>query len=473
MNDVIIVGAGPVGMMLACELRLNGVEVLILEKLEAPTGLSKALGITGRGEDYLAMRGLLDRFRKRAPPTPPSNLLHFALIPLDIRKTTLTTKGIFVPQAITEAVLEERARELGVVIQRGVTVSGLVQDEHGVTLDIVESGATSRQRARFVVGCDGARSFVRSAVGIGFNGTEPTSVMRLGDVKLEEGQPAPPMLIPLGDGWLRLITKEPLPEGFDPAVPMTIGELRASAARVFKVDVPLRETRWLSRFTDAARQADRYRKGNVLIAGDAAHIHLPAGGPGLLTGFGDALNLGWKLSAVVRGRAPASILDTYDTERRAVGARVLEHTRAQGRLTSPDDGSVALRAMVTQLVEIPAVVEHLLRMLWQTDTCYHAPHDSPHPLVGAFVPDLTVDTPEGTAPILSLLQSGQWLALETRETFDGQVERLGARHIRALALNGAGGASALLVRPDAHVAWASNGPRDASLDATIDAWSSR
>jgi 2-polyprenyl-6-methoxyphenol hydroxylase-like FAD-dependent oxidoreductase len=473
MSDVIVVGAGPVGLWLASELRLAGVAVEVLEKLPAATGLSKALGITGRGEDYLAMRGLLERFRKRAPPPPPANLLHFALISLDLKRTSLAPKGIFVPQAITEEILGERAGELGVTVRRGVTVSALKEDAAGVSVEVSEGATSATHRARYVVGCDGSRSVVRAAAGIRFEGTEPTSVMRLGDVKLADGVAVPRMLIPLGDGWFRLITKEPLADDFDPAAPMTLAELRESAARVHRLDVPLREARWLSRFTDASRQADAYRRGRLLIAGDAAHIHLPAGGPGLLTGFGDALNLGWKLGAVVRGQAPEDILDTYDAERRPVGARVLEHTRAQGRLTSPDSGSVALRSLVTELTRLPAVVEHFARMLWQTDTRYVAEHDATHPLVGFFVPETArVVTKDGAKSILALLQAGRWLALETAPTFGARLERLGALHVTAAALEGMPPVSALLVRPDGHVAWA--GERaDAALDATIDAWTAR
>ena len=468
-RDAIIVGAGPVGLMLAAELRLAGADVLVLERLEAPTGLSKALGITGRGEDYLAMRGLLERFRRRAPPAPPANLLHFGLIPLDFGRTSLAPKGVFVPQAITEAILEERARELGAVIRRGTTVASIAERGDGVDIDTTEHGRSAAYRARYVVGCDGGRSTVRHAAGIDFPGTEPTSVLRLGDVRLAAGAPVPPMLVPLGDGWLRLIAKEPIAADFDPSLPMTLDELRASAARVFGIDVPIRETRWVSRFTDASRQAEAYRRGRLLIAGDAAHIHLPAGGPGLLTGFGDALNLGWKLGAVLRGRAPDAILDTYDAERRPVGASVLEHTRAQGRITSPDAGSRAMRALVTELVEIPAVVERLAGILWQTDVRYRAAHGADHPLVGRFVPDATVSTTDGAVPLLSLLHDARWLAIETRPTFDDSIGRLGAARIAASAISAAG-ASALLVRPDGHVAWAGDAA-DPSLAATIAAWS--
>ena len=458
MNDVIIVGAGPVGMLLASELRLAGVEVLIVERLEAPTGLSKALGVTGRGEDYLAMRGLLDRFRHRAPPAPAANLMHFGLIPLDIRKTPLSAKGVFVPQAITEAVLEERARELGVTIRRGVAVNALVQDDDGVTLETTESGARTPLRARFVVGCDGGRSTVRSSAGIEFPGLEPTSLLRLGDVQVDTPSDYP-FFVPLGDGWLRVVVKEPLPAGFDHAATMTLDELQQSIKRVFHADVPLRTARWLSRFTDASRLASSFRKGRVFLAGDAAHTHLPAGGPGLLTGFGDALNLGWKLAAVVRGRAPLHTLDSYDVERRAVAQRVLHHTRAQGRITSPDEGSLAMRAVMTELVTIPAVAEHLLRMLWQLDTIYPVAFEKPGPGVGEFA--------EEAVPFL---RAGRWVALQTRPVFDGRVDRLGAELVSVSKLEHLE-AAATLVRPDGHVAWAGDTANDPGLDLTIRAWS--
>lgn len=461
MNDVIIVGAGPVGMMLASELRLGGVDVLIVERLGAPTGLSKALGVTGRGEDYLAMRGLLDSFRRRAPPAPAANLMHFGLIPLDIRKTPLSAKGIFVPQAITEEILEERARELGATIRRGVTVNGLTQDSDGVTLDTTDptgGNATTHLRARFVVGCDGARSGVRSRVGIDFPGLDPTSILRLGDVQVDTPH-AHPFFVPLGDGWLRVVAMEPIQEGFDHTAPMTLDELSQSIKRVYRIDVPLRSARWLSRFTDASRLASSFRKGRVFVAGDAAHTHLPAGGPGLLTGFGDALNLGWKLAAVIRGRAPERTLDSYDLERRAVAQRVLHHTRAQGRITSPDQGSVAMRAIMTELVTMAPVVEHLLRMLWQLDTAYPVINGQPGARTGEFA--------EEAVPFL---HEGRWVAMQTRPVFDSRVDALSAKVVSVSKLEGVN-ASAILVRPDGHVAWAGDSMADPGLALTVAAWS--
>ena len=469
-HDVIVVGAGPVGMMLASELRLAGLDVVVLEKLDKPTGLSKALGITGRGEDFLAMRGLLDRFRRRAPPAPPG-VHHFALIPLDVGKTTLDVKGIFVPQAITEDILEERARELGATIRRGVTVASIAQDEEAVSVDVVEAGTTEPLRARYLVGCDGARSFVRHAAGIGFPGLEATSLLRLGDVKLVEGSEVRPPFIPLGDGWLRVVVKEPMPPAFDPAIPMTLDELKASMTRVFRVEPPLREARWLSRFTDASRLADTYRRGRIFLAGDAAHIHLPAGGPGLLTGFGDALNLGWKLAAVVRGSAPAAILDSYDRERRAVGARVLQHTRAQGLLTSPDESPAAMRAVMKELMTIPAVVEHLLGMLWQLDTAYGGDAGDSRSLVGRFAPGGMVTTATNDRKaLLEYLHDGRWVAVQTASIFDARVERLGAVVVSASHIEGVDGLSGVLIRPDGHVAWAGVSGSDPALAQVFETW---
>ena len=469
MTDVIVIGAGPVGLLLASELRLAGVDVTVLERLERPTGLSKALGITGRGDDFLRMRGLLDRFRRRAPPAPPG-IHHFALIPLDLRKSALTEKGVFVPQAITEDILEERARELGAAIRRGVAVTALTQDHDGVTVEASVAGQVERMRARYVVGCDGGRSFARHAAGIGFPGMEPTSVLRLGDVKLEAGSSPRPPFIPLGDGWLRVVAKEPMPPAFDPSAPMTLDELQQSVGRVYGPTPLMREARWLSRFTDASRLADSYRQDRIFLAGDAAHIHLPAGGPGLLTGFGDALNLGWKLAAVIRGSGPDRILDSYDRERRAVGLRVLHHTRAQGSLTSPDENNVAMRKIMTELVNIPEVVTHLLAMLWQLDTRYPTELDSSHPLAGLFAPTGIVVTAAGQRPLLDYLREGRWVAVETARIFDARVERLGAVVVRASTVDGMGDARGLLIRPDGHVAWAGDDPEDPALIATIGAW---
>lgn len=462
--DVIIVGAGPVGLLLGAELRLASVPVTIVERLDAPTGLSKALALVGRAQDYLDMRGLLERFRERSPALPfsPASLLHFGMLPLDIAKTDLQPKGVFVPQSITEAILYERALSLGVQIRAGVEVTGLSQ-----TSDEVVLGTASGEelRARYVVACDGAHSIVRKLAGIGFPTTKPTALLRLGDVKLAPGSvaPPPPILVPLGDGYLRMITKEPWQEGFDRSAPMTLDELRESGRRAYGRDIPLAEARWLSRFTDASGLADSYRAGRVFLTGDAAHIHLPSGGPGLLTGFGDALNLGFKLGAVVRGDADEALLDSYEAERRPVARGVLVHTRAQGVLTERSENGMAMREVMASLTSAPEVIKRLLSRLGQLDTRYASTGDAEHPLVGSFVPDGVFRTAKGTRRLVELLRDGRGLWLGPKPVRDLR-DLLGEYVVRVrVEISGRGfreacGAEALLVRPDGHVAWASDAP---------------
>lgn len=473
--DVVIVGAGPVGLMLAAELRLASVSVTILERDAAPTGLSKALGLMGRAQDYLDMRGLLDIFRARAPALPisPSSLLHFARLPLDIAKTGMEPKGVFIPQSITEAILLDHALSLGVEIKRGIEVTGLVQTASQVTLDTLTGESF---RARYVVGCDGARSTVRSLAGITFPTTKPTALLRLGDVKLLPASEASPFLIPLGDGYLRMITNEPIADGFDRGAPMTLQELRDSGRRAYGVDLPLAEARWLSRFTNASGVADAYRQGRVFLAGDAAHIHLPAGGPGLLTGLGDALNLGFKLGSVVRGDVDAAVLDTYEQERRPVACGVLDHTRAQGAIMEKTETGRALREVFSSLIDAPEVISRLLARLWQTDTRYGDPSQAEHPLVGAFVPDVTVEAASGPCRVITLLCDGRglWFGPDPpaaiRHSLDKYRDRIGVERV-SLPPDHIG-AAAMLIRPDGHVAWASNDPAAdaAPLRAALHRW---
>src|SRR5262249_7326837 len=265
------------------------------EQLPKPTGLSKALALAGRAVDLLDHRGLLERFQAHQPVETMSiaGLFHFCGIPIDLQRLKGNPpKVLFVLQAGPERLLAERADELGVEVCRGHQVVGLEQDGERVQLNIRTADDGGRLDARFVVGCDGGRSVVREMAGIGFPGTNPTRLLRLGDVKFGElqndavrWQAGRPPFPPLDDGDFRVITVEAYPEDFERDAPMTLDELRDSVRRTMGRDVPMTEARWLSRFTDASRQADAYRKGRVLLAGDAAHIQLPAGGPGLSTGL--------------------------------------------------------------------------------------------------------------------------------------------------------------------------------------------
>src|SRR5260370_12733646 len=333
--------------MLACELGLGGVRRVVLERLPEATGLSKGLALVGRSVDTLDYRGLLERFGPGAAGAIP-DAAHFALIPLDLGKLgDLGLRGVFMQQAATEEILRGYAHELGVEVRTGCELIALDQDTADVTVQVDGPQGRGQLRARFVVGCDGGASTVRRQAGIDFPGIPPTFLLRLGDVTLE-GDLTPDdlpdlrvPLIPLRSGVYRVVTTAPYPSGLDRDAPMTLDELRASIRHVNGRDLPSSGPRSVSRFTSSSRQAPRYRDSRLLLAGDAAHIHLPAGGPGLNTGLQDAVNLAWKLAAEVRGWAPPGLLDTYHTERHADGERVLLHTPAQGALGgSAGDGRV-------------------------------------------------------------------------------------------------------------------------------------
>lgn len=462
--DVVIAGAGPTGLMLACELRLAGVRPVVLERLARPTGLSKALALVGRAVDTLDYRGLLGRFQGQAAPVIP-NAAHFALIPLDLTKAGDTgLRGIFIQQAATEEILDRYAQELGVQIRRDCELTALAQDAGGVRVQFTGPDGAGTVHAQYLVGCDGGASTVRQQAGIDFAGLPPTLVLRLGDVTLEPGVTPADLpglripLIPLGGEYYRVITTEPYSADLDRHAPMTLEELRASIRRVNGRDLPIAGTRWVSRFTDASRQAESYRAGRVFVAGDAAHIHLPAGGPGLNTGLQDAVNLGWKLAAQVRGWAPPGLLDTYHRERHAEGERVLLHTRAQGALVgaATDGRLAALREIVAQLLQYQEPLRHLVGLMYGLDTRYPAGTADPHPLAGGWAPNLALATPGKETSVAELLHAGRPVLLDL--TPDGGFAR--AAHdwrdrIDICAARCADPpAPALLIRPDGYVAWA-------------------
>ena len=479
--DVVIAGAGPTGLMLACELRLAGLHPVVLEPLPQPTGLSKALALVGRAVDTIDFRGLLDRFEDRAAVAIP-NAAHFALIPLDLTQAgDLGLRGVFIQQAATEEILGSWARDLGVEIRRGCTLTGLAQDLDGVRIEYTGPAGDGTLHTQYLVGCDGGASTVRQRAGIEFPGLPPTLLLRLGDVTLEPGvTPAdlPDLrvpLIPLGGGYYRVITSEPYPAELDRTAPMTLDELRASICRVNGRDLPISGTRWVSRFTDASRQAAQYRKGRVLLAGDAAHIHLPAGGPGLNTGLQDAVNLGWKLAAQVHGWAPPGLLDSYHRERHAEGERVLLHTRAQGALTGgmADGRIAALRDIIGQLLQYQEPLRHLVTLMYGLDTRYDTGAADPHPLAGRWAPDLPLKVPAGSTRVAELLHDGRGVLLDLSS--DGLFAQAGHGWDDRIDIRTAecpsAPAPALLIRPDGYVAWVASDAEDTStLRAALATW---
>ncbi|MEV0717116.1 FAD-dependent monooxygenase [Asanoa sp. NPDC050611] len=357
-TDVIVAGAGPTGLMLAGELALGGARVVVLERLAARTGQSKALNLQPRSAEVLAHRGLLDDILAVASARLPGG--HFAGIPLDY--STLRTPfpyQIGVPQARVEERLAAWATGLGAEIRYGEPVGSFSQDASGVTVN--------GMRAGYLVGCDGARSVVRNGLRVDFPGRDGRMCALVADVTLVGGGPTRWTLpepkgdglltvLPLGEGVFRVLAAGPRQTAAAKDDPVSAGEVAEALAGG---GLTLGEVRWASRFTDATRQAARYRTGRVFLAGDAAHVHSPAGGQGLNLGLQDAFNLGGKLAAVIRGESGDDLLDTYHAERHPVAARVLQSTRAQGVLLVPDEDVAALREVFAELVDRRALAERV------------------------------------------------------------------------------------------------------------------
>jgi 2-polyprenyl-6-methoxyphenol hydroxylase-like FAD-dependent oxidoreductase len=477
--EVAVAGGGPTGLWLACELALVGVRVTVLEQLAEPTGLSKALGLQARSMEMLEYRGILDRFTA-GNPTPP--FLNFGMFPLDLRKLDFPhPHGVVIPQARVEALLEERARELGVEIRRGHEVVGLHQDEQGVTVEVRRASESYALPARYLAGCDGGHSVVRKQLGVTFPGLEPTIIGRMGDVKLSANalellkQGVPELggrefgiartntgnfaIVPMGSGVYRVAAIEWDQSTADHNAPMALDELRAAIRRVINLDLPIHDPVWLSRPTDSSRLVERYRDGRVFLAGDAAHVHWAYGGKGLQTGLQDAGNLGWKLAAQVHGWAPPDLLDTYHAERHPVGQRLMMITRAQEALARPGEHVTALRELVGQFLTQEQTYRSIVEAISDVDIRYDmgADGDDRHPLLGRWAPNLTLHTDRGTTRVAELMSAGkgEFVDLAGRQALHDVAANWADRVDATMArcYERPANLDALLVRPDGYVAW--------------------
>jgi 2-polyprenyl-6-methoxyphenol hydroxylase-like FAD-dependent oxidoreductase len=507
--DVVISGAGPNGLMLACELALAGVEPVVLERLPELSEVPRANGLVGQVVPTLDYRGLLEPLAADAAFAGPVPQFQFGGLPMDLSRLGASPLHVLaVPQRRLERLLGERAGALGAQLRRGHELTELWQDSDGVALEIRGPEGDYRLRTRYLVGCDGAHSLVRKQAGIGFPGTTGREVVRIGRVTVPRSAivPGTRELEAPGTGRLTLfrpvrtargsVTAAPLsdldpdaaPDVYlitsheeDPSVdlraPMDLAELRASVHRVLGAELPMSRPQWLSRTVGNSRLAERYREGRVLLAGDAAHL-FSAGGSALNVGMLDAVNLGWKLAAQVRGRAPAGLLDTYHAERHPVGERVLLRTRAQAALAGPGEDRAALRALLGQLLEYEQPLRHIAEALEGADVRYDMPgNGAPHPLTGRWVPDLPLRTAGGATRVAELMRAARPVLLDLTEdsgiaaTAAGWGDRVDVVAARTAA--GPAPAAGLLIRPDGYVAWATaaGSPRPAGgLPHALLAW---
>ncbi|MBH0777798.1 FAD-dependent monooxygenase [Nocardia sp. NEAU-351] len=469
-TEVIVAGAGPTGSILAHELRAAGIDVVLLDALTGRAGQSRAGGIGPRTIEIFDQRGLLELL---LPRTREVRVGHFAGIRMDTDDfATRYPHGLAITQNDLEDLLERRVTALGAPVRWDSPVTGLRQDTDGVEVEV--GGSEPRRiRAAYLVGCDGGRGVVRAAAGIGCTGTEATMLGMLSDVEMS--YPPEEFVLtrrcPLGDfsvfelepGRFRAMVQrhDRTPER-DTAP--TFDEFRARFRDVAGIDYGMHSPRWISRFSDATRLADHYRAGRVLLAGDAAHIHYPAGGQGLNTGVQDAANLGWKLAAVLRGNAPDTLLDTYESERRPVGAQVLHNTRAQTALLRPGPHTDALREIFADLLATDEVRHRLGYRLTALDLRYDTTCD--HPLAGHRAPDIDLTGAAPATRVHELLRAARPVLLSLDRNpppADGWTDRLDVVEARCAsavwAIPGAGdipAPAALLIRPDGHIAWATD-----------------
>ncbi|HEY3938638.1 MAG TPA: FAD-dependent monooxygenase [Bryobacteraceae bacterium] len=473
---VVIAGGGPTGLMLAGELALAGIDVAIVERRAGQelTG-SRAGGLHSRSIEVLDQRGIADRFLSQGQV---AQVAGFAWIRLDISDfPTRHNYGLGLWQTHIERILAGWVDELAVPVYCGREVTGFAQDDTGVDVELSDGQSL---RTKYLVGCDGGRSLIRKAAGIEFPGWDPTTSNLIAEVEMAEEPEWGLRHNALGihalsrleeGGPVRvLVTEQHLGSTSEP----TLRDLSEALIAFYGTDYGIHSPAWISRFTDMTRQAASYRKGRVLLAGDAAHVHYPTGGQGLNTGVQDAVNLGWKLAQVVKQTSPESLLDTYHAERYPVAARVLRNTMAQvallGRL---DDRIKALRDAMSELLSMDEPRKRLAGEMSGLDIHYDL--GAGHPLLGRRMPDLDLVTAGGPLRVFTLLHHARPVLLNLGEPggFDitpwaDRVQRIDAKYagIWELPVLGAVTApTAVLIRPDGYVAWVGDRPHLGLQDA--------
>ena len=477
-TEAVIVGAGPTGLMLACELALAGVGTLVLERADRRVEQVKGGGIQPRTAELLELRGLLEPLLARAGSHEPVGG-HFAALPVPLDCTPWRTRHphpIAVPQWEVEEVLQSRAIALGARVRHGAAVAGVTQNQDGVL--VTADGV--RVRARYAVACDGGHSTVRKLLGLPFPGRPGTHEAVLADIRLSAVSALVPrqlghmstltrqaggywaMLVPVRDDRYRLTfgRTAPTPQGSEEDRDASVSreEIAAALEAVYGPETVLDGFDNASRFGDATRQLEQYRAGRVFFAGDAAHIHPPLGGQGLNLGLQDAFNLGWKLAAAVQGRAPEGLLDSYHAERHPVAAAVLHHTSAQRVLADPhpSEDVAALRDIVVDLLRLPDANRHVAGLV--SGLSLHYPLPGEHPLTGQRVPDADLVMAAGHARLSALFRTGHAVLLDLAGVLPADLALpSGVDLVRATAAEDLG-APALLIRPDGYVCWAAEHP---------------
>jgi 2-polyprenyl-6-methoxyphenol hydroxylase-like FAD-dependent oxidoreductase len=486
-HAVLIVGGGPTGLMLAGELALAGVDAAIVER-RASQDLpgSRAGGLHARTIEVLDQRGIADRFLAEGQV---AQVAGFARVAFDISDfPTRHPYGLGLWQNHIERILAGWVHELAVTIYREREATGIAQDDTGVDVELSDGRSV---RAGYLVGCDGGRSLVRKEAGIEFPGWDPTTSALIAEAEMAEEpelgirQDAAGLhglgrveyeirdgeVVFADHGPVRvMVTEQHVGSKIEP----TLGDVSEALVRVYGTDYGIHSPIWISRFTDMTRQAAAYRKGRVLLAGDAAHVHSPVGGQGLNTGVQDALNLGWKLAQVVRGVSPSSLLDTYHDERHPVAARVLRNTMAQVALIRPGDARLdALRDIVSDLLSMDEARKRYAAMMSGLDIHYEL--GAGHPLLGRRMPDLDLVTAQGPRRVFTLLHEAQpvLLNLGAAGEFDltpwaDRVQLVDADFGGAWELPVLGNVAApaaVLIRPDGYVAWVGDGTHVGLEDA--------
>lgn len=486
-HEVVVAGGGPTGLMLAGELALAGVDVVVVERRTSQhVDGSRAGGLHARTLEVLDQRGIVERF---LPGQQTYGFLVFSMVPLslaDLPSRHNHTLGIW--QRDFEPILADWVLDdLGVPILRGCEVTGVAQDDGGVGVALSD-GTTVR--AQYLVGCDGGRSVVRRAAGIEFPGLDPSTSWLIAEAEMAEEpdvgvRPESGGIGPVNrdgtPGPYRMVLKQPPVD--DGAAEPTLDDLRAELTARYGTDFGVHRPTWISRFTDASRQAATYRKGRVLVAGDAAHVHPPQGGQGLNIGVQDAVNLGWKLAQVVKGTSPDELLDSYHDERHPVGARVLHNTQAQVALATDDPRHQSLRELLGDLLAFDATRRHVAAMVCGLDVRYDL--GDGHPVVGRRMPDLDLETADGPTRVAALLHEARpvLLCLAGADAADegddvdpapwaDRVRRVDATHDGPWELPVIGevpAPAAVLIRPDGHVAWAGD-LTDPALPEALTTW---